>query len=196
MIAPYGDGFALVQALRERGGWEAVDAVYRTPPESTEQVLHLDKLDAREPPIAVAAPPGPDEGWERFNADVMGEHGLRMMLEQWVSREAAAAAAAGWGGDRYAVHRRASGAGSEWAVAWYLRFDTTKDAAEAEATLARHQPSACSERAGVGPFARRRSGDALALVAGPYLRLADGTTSSASNCAASGAWLARVLATR
>ena len=54
--APYTDGFALVQALRRKGGWPAVDAVWRSPPQTTEQLLHLDKLASREPAIPVPIP--------------------------------------------------------------------------------------------------------------------------------------------
>ncbi|QDX40055.1 Hvo_1808 family surface protein [Salarchaeum sp. JOR-1] len=37
---PYSDGPPFVQQLRERGGWEAVNAVYENPPASTEQTIH------------------------------------------------------------------------------------------------------------------------------------------------------------
>ncbi len=40
---PYADGFAFVQRQRTAGGWAAVDAALRRPPESTEQLLHADK---------------------------------------------------------------------------------------------------------------------------------------------------------
>jgi hypothetical protein len=192
LVASYIDGFAMVKELRRRDDWEAVNAVFRDPPESTEQMLHLDKLDAREKPIFVPAPPVPDASWKTVTADVLGEQGLRMVLEQWVDRAEAAKAAAGWGGDRYVVARR----GDEWALAWHVRFDSDKDAGEAQKALARRQPAACIERPKVGPMAWRRSGDALAIVAGPYRRAADGTVTSTSGCKAASDWLTRVVAAR
>ena len=53
LTAPYVDGFALVQELRRRGGWPAVDKALKSLPATTEQLLHLDKLDAREAALAV-----------------------------------------------------------------------------------------------------------------------------------------------
>jgi hypothetical protein len=199
LIAPYVDGFQFVQSLRKRGGWSAVDGAYKLRPTSTEQLLHLDKYDAREPPILVPEPPMPQAGadWQRVDADVLGEQGLRMVLEQLATRPLAADGAAGWGGDRFLVARRdAEGGGSEWAVAWHIRFDGGKDAGEAEQLLKKWQPSACVERTHLGPLAWKRSGDAVALVGGPYRIGADGALASASDCKLTSTWLKGVLATR
>lgn len=66
LVAPYADGFSFVQALRRRGDWKAVDEVWRSLPQTTEQLLHIDKLDAREPALVLPAIPtdalGP--GWQ------------------------------------------------------------------------------------------------------------------------------------
>src|SRR5450755_3957774 len=59
VVAPYVDGLSFVNALRRRGGWAAVDAVWKRLPSSTEQVLHLEKYDANETATvlpALAAP--------------------------------------------------------------------------------------------------------------------------------------------
>jgi hypothetical protein len=188
LVAAYVDGFALVQQLRRRGGWQAVDAVFRRLPDSTEQLLHLDKYDAREPAIAVPDLPLPDAGWTRVDADVLGEQGLRMVLEQWGLSDAAAAAAAGWGGDRYVVAER----GSEIAVAWHIRFDDVNEAEQAARFIAKKHP-ACVERGDVGPFAHKRVGDAIAIAAGPFDAK---SLTSRGNCGKAQAWVDAILATR
>jgi hypothetical protein len=175
LTAPYADGFALVQQLRRRGGWKAVDAVWRALPETTEQLLHIDKLDAREQPLPV--PPVPlDALGTDFRAildDVMGEQGLRIMLEEWARPREAERAAAGWGGDRYTVAVRdvpGDAARKEIAVAWHLRMDTAADAAEVAAILGAHFGAKCRVRKGFGPLVWKLKGSALVIAAGPYER--------------------------
>jgi hypothetical protein len=164
LIAPYVDGVLFVHALRRRGiarggadptGWNEVDRVWKSPPETTEQLLHLDKFDAREAAervLPVAAPA--ESGWSTFYEDVFGEQGLRISAEQWVPKKTAALVAEGWAGDRLAVFRRvAPGDGSSapgdggtssgarvppgmYAVAWHIRFDPKGQDADAEARQA------------------------------------------------------------
>ncbi len=99
LAAPYADGFAFVQRQRTAGGWSAVDAALRAPPLTTEQLLHADKYASREPPMPVAVPGvgalGP--GFRAVLDDVVGEQGLRLMLEEWTTGPVAERGAAGWG---------------------------------------------------------------------------------------------------
>jgi hypothetical protein len=196
LVVPYIDGFRFVQSLRERGDWAAVDEAFRRLPASTEQLLHLDKLDALEAPILVPAPPRPAEGWRAQDADVLGEQGLRIVLEQWADTvDDAAVGAAGWGGDRYLVTERDHPDGREHALAWHIRFDGEAEAAEAETLVAAALPP-CTERATVGPLAWKRRGDALAIVGGPWLRSRNGQLTSRSTCLEAQGWLDKVLAAR
>jgi hypothetical protein len=130
LVSPYVDGILFVHALRRRGGWAAVDAVWRNPPRTTEQVLHLDKLDAREPPEALPVPSAPllGSGWHATHTDVYGEQGIRVALEEWMPRQVAARAAAGWAGDRSVVWTRGSSETRETAAAWHVRFDLAERA--------------------------------------------------------------------
>jgi hypothetical protein len=197
LIAPYVDGFTFVQGLRKRGGWQEVDAAFRQPPTSTEQLLHLDKFDAREPAIAVPVPPLPaGDGWTQRDADVLGEQGLRMVLEQWGRVGPAAKAAAGWGGDRYLVAQRADDSGGDVVmVGWHLVFDSPGEAKEAAAFIRRPLKS-CAERSEVGPLAFKHRGDAVAVVAGPFRKVDGEARGSAGSCALAGRWLDAILATR
>lgn len=134
LIAPYADGLAFVNALRQRfGGYAGVDAAWRERPLSTEQILHPEKYLAREPvvPIADLSPPAGFAG--PVYRDVMGEQSLRLLFEEWAPSRRAAEAATGWGGDRLAIFER----GAQRLVLWHLAFDTDAAAERAFLTFAR-----------------------------------------------------------
>jgi hypothetical protein len=204
LLAPYVDGVRLVHELRRRGGWKAVDDVWRDPPETTEQVLHLDKLDAREKAEEVDVPALPDrEKWEAIYDDVFGEQGFRVAIGEWMPKKPAAIAASGWAGDRGVLYQHES----LFAAVWRVRFDRAaggdreawaQRAFRAIATGIRPGAagrSLCTERGPVGPLAVAQKGRDLVLVAGPYRR--DGTkVSSDAKCAQTARWAADVLAGR
>ena len=78
------DGFLFAAQVRARQPWSAVDALWRDPPASSEQVLHREKYESCEAPIAVpesALPAVP--GFDRPKAsDVLGE----MVIRAWLAR--------------------------------------------------------------------------------------------------------------
>jgi hypothetical protein len=198
LIAPYSDGFALVQALRKQSGWPGVDGAWRSLPTTTEQLLHADKLATHEPAIDVPVPTTEPLGapWRTAIDDVMGEQGLRIVFEEWTDRAAAARAAAGWGGDRYAVAvRDLDGGAREYAVGWSLVMDTVADAKEVARVLSGRLGAKCRERKDLGPIAWQARGAELAIVAGPYRR--DGLAArSAGDCALATRWLGALLKPR
>ncbi|MBX0295606.1 Hvo_1808 family surface protein [Haloarcula nitratireducens] len=136
---PYSDGPALVAALRERGGWDAVDAAYDSPPVSTEQTIHPERypderpasLDRREPT---------DGEWQRFTTDTIGEAWLYSMFwyqdreydipvvdsEQVLSPDAGdydtynytSAPSEGWANDRISLYANGDASGYVWVTAW------------------------------------------------------------------------------
>jgi hypothetical protein len=173
-----------------------VDAAWRAPPASTEQVLHPAKYFAREAPLVVPLPPAPPfapQLTERFH-DVMGEQTVRIFLEEWLPARTAAAAAADWGGDRLSAF--ADDARQRWAIAWHLRFDNVAAAERAFIAFGRAAPltergkdvalpdelsvskavskgpraKLCLERHGQGPLALVRRGADLAVTIGPFVR--------------------------
>ncbi|APR83655.1 Hypothetical protein A7982_09004 [Minicystis rosea] len=196
LIAPYADGFAFVQAVRESGGWPAVDAAWRALPVSTEQLLHIDKYRAHEPPIAVAVPTfsALGGGFRATTNDVVGEQGLKIMLAEWAGEKIAATAAAGWGGDRYVVARRDDAKDRHTiAVGWHAVMDSDEDATELAAVLKKRFGTACRERPTMGPIAWQRKGRDLAVVAGPYQRQGK-VPKSAGTCAVATRWVKEMLA--
>ena len=134
---PYLSGSQFVSQLYAAGGWSAVDAIYADPPVSSEQVLHPAKYAAHEAPVTVASLDLKSVlggGWTDSTDSTMGEAWLSTWLEGiGVKAGPAAAAAAGWGGDRLTV---ASGPNGGWALAWRIAWDAPADATEFEAAYA------------------------------------------------------------
>ena len=136
---PYADGAATVARLVRERGWPAVDALYKELPTTTEQMLHLDKLLAREPALKVTVDPAtltaqlPNHRvvWQ----DNLGEATFLAMLADVEPAPVARAAAAGWGGDRYLALDTTPPGDAPLVVAM-VRFDSDADAAEFEPVFA------------------------------------------------------------
>jgi hypothetical protein len=129
-LFPYQQGLTFVTGLLAQGQYGAVDAAFKNPPDSTEQILHPEKFLTREPPLVVklpsdlAATVGP--GWSVAGEDTLGEFLLNLWLRLGgVPSADAAAAAAGWGGDRLALLRGPDGAVQ---VRLFTVWDTPADA--------------------------------------------------------------------
>jgi hypothetical protein len=134
MLFPYRDGFAFVASLRRKKPWSAVDAAFKRPPRSTEQILHPDKYARDEKPIAITAsliPSLPD--YAIAHHTVWGELGFDVFLRSHgVSDGIAREAAAGWGGDRAVVLAKAGDSNPLHAVGIArLAWDSEADAIEA-----------------------------------------------------------------
>ena len=138
-VFPFAEGLDFaVQLFQSAGGWGALNQALETPPASTEQILHLDKYAASEMPISIEAP---DLGgvlgneWVHVRTDVLGELFIMAWLETDFSQQAASIAAAGWGGDSYALFKGPEGRGLlVLATVW----DTEQDAEEFFAVVQQH----------------------------------------------------------
>lgn len=161
LLFPYEQGLAFTRELHKRGGWEQVSGAFTELPLSTEQVLHADKYFAREAPVKLSVPDLAatlGAGWRRIDYDVNGEWGYLQILNEYLRNEKdAELAAAGWGGDRYAVYEQAT-AGRVLLVqstAW----DTEQDAREfadayAKRTETRYKDATRDQRLGDATGAR------------------------------------------
>jgi hypothetical protein len=129
LLAPYADGMRFVHAMRQRGGWRAVDAVWAKPPTTTEQLLHPEKYDAGEPAIAVAPATGNalGPGFQKTYDEIFGEQEGRIAFAEWMDVPTSKKAAAGWGGDRVTLFE----SGEDRAVSWRIVFDDLDEAREA-----------------------------------------------------------------
>ena len=136
LMASYIAGALMVEQVKSKGGWKAVEALYNRPPLSSEQVLHPEKMGGQDEPIDVRLPELKGlmpEGWRLLVNDVMGEEGIRVFLKIWQQKgaedpTAAASAAAGWGGDRYYYFENEA-TGKHFLV-WKTVWDTGQDAGE------------------------------------------------------------------
>ena len=97
LLEPYRLGTRLVAGAWKQGGWKAVEALWRGPPLSTEQLLHAARRE--DVPTEPKIPPLP-EGWRRTGVMQLGELGVGAWLGTHLDRSWATRAAAGWDGDR------------------------------------------------------------------------------------------------
>ncbi|HZS33097.1 MAG TPA: hypothetical protein VFC42_06935 [Methylomirabilota bacterium] len=104
---PYARGAGFVHALVRDRSWPALPAVYRDPPRSTAAILHPARyLAHRDAPETLAVPdlgallPA---GSRALLEDDLGEFGLGEVLSRGADPAGAAATAAAWRGDRYAL---------------------------------------------------------------------------------------------
>ena len=129
-------GRTLAAQLRSIGGNAAVASALRTFPQTTEQLLHIDKFLEREPALPVHLPqragPATLVSFETF-----GELDVRDLLQTF-GVQSAATAAAGWGGGRVALYN----AGDGRVAALLLRWDSPADALEWQAAAAQYVATA------------------------------------------------------
>jgi hypothetical protein len=204
LIAPYSEGLTFVQTLRRKGGWDAVNKAWERIPTTTEQILHVDKWEANEGPIAIPTPTSQalGEGWKKDDEDTFGELGFALTFGEWIDADEARVAAAGWGGDRSVTYTR----GSELAFVVHARYDAatgaSKPDAYAERAMAKLVPglkkhfgkaaiadgqTVCFERSDTGPLLFTRRDRDLVMTVGPA-KTAGAAWSSASTCSAAKKW--------
>ncbi len=108
---PYREGVNFTLTLFQQNGYEAIDAAFANPPVSTEMILHPEKYPS-DRPTSVNLPPinsRLNRPLQELDRGVMGEWYTYLILahgfqENWrIAAELARQAAAGWGGDAYAV---------------------------------------------------------------------------------------------
>ncbi len=87
LMFPYERGLTFVEQLYGRGGWSRVSQAFTDLPQSTEQILHVEKYLAREKPVKVELPDLSarlGRGWKQTDADVNGEWGLYLILDEYL----------------------------------------------------------------------------------------------------------------
>jgi hypothetical protein len=134
LIFPYLSGLTFVESFRKAAPWSKLDEVWRTPPETTEQVLHPDKYRSKERAVKITPGPIPSLGPRKeIRRDVLGELELRLLFASRLPAEVAEKAAAGWGGDRLVAYADPAAPEALPLVIDLSAWDTETDAKEAEA---------------------------------------------------------------
>jgi hypothetical protein len=180
LLFPYDEGLTFVRALYERGGNAAIDAAYRDPPASTEQILHPAKyFGRRDDPVSVSLPDIAKtlgSGWHDLIDGGVGELDVRLILGELLPGPDANDAAEGWDGGEYAAVEGSGGV----VVASLTRWDSASEASEAEDAFDRWLPRRFDRAGGEKRIAGGRAwespsgaaevirkGESLLLIVGP-----------------------------
>jgi hypothetical protein len=164
LLSRYMDGLVYVGARHGRGGFPSIDSAFRTPPRTTEQVLHPEAslaalaVEAMRAPMRIELPALPQmeaAGFHALDEETLGELELSVFFARGTNADRNEAAAAGWNGDRIRVYERHVEGGNETAFLWYLDWDSEADAVEAEQAATR-----------IGGMSVRRDGTRLVLERG------------------------------
>jgi hypothetical protein len=141
LVFSYFQGAAFCVSARLRGGQPLLDYAFATdPPRSTEQILHPEKWHThRDDPVGLKLPDLAVElpGYRKAAEGEMGELSLRIFLREGLKDlERATRAAAGWGGDRFAVYEKDGEKGNAGRrIVWITEWDTEADAGEFRSAL-------------------------------------------------------------
>lgn len=129
LLFPYQAGATFVsQLLQQPGGWNAVDAAYRDPPDSTAQILHPKLYLTHRAPVQVSLPDvtrSLGSGWKVGHVDTLGELIMQVWLAQGVDGATAIQVASDWAGDRVAGY---TGPDGTWGVVWSTAWQNVTDA--------------------------------------------------------------------
>jgi hypothetical protein len=134
LLFSYFQGFQFCLSVRQAGGQALLDKAFSTdPPRSTEQILHPEKWHTkRDDPVAIS---WPDvlPGWSKVSEGQLGELSVRTFLRDVAKQkdDRAVKAAAGWGGDRFAVYEKEG----KRVLVWISEWDTDGDAWELQRAL-------------------------------------------------------------
>jgi hypothetical protein len=188
LIFPYLRGLVFCARLVNDDGWKGIDAAYKNPPLSTEQILHPEKYLAK-PDAPMAVDLGDlkaGEGWKEVTRNVVGEMQAAVLLKKQSGKEAAA----GWDGDQFAAFEGPEGRlGLVWLSTWdseadakefcraYLQFQTRKLGKEAKDPEA--YPDSSRRPTDGAVYAVERRGADVAIVEGFPSERTEGLVDSA-----------------
>ncbi|MDD5541841.1 MAG: hypothetical protein PHX83_01550 [Acidobacteriia bacterium] len=131
LTAPYLYGTSFFQFFRNHNDWPRAAALFKDPPSSMEQMMHPEKyFTHRDDPVAVAIPGLPQElqkTWKPVDTNVLGELGMLLVCQQFLSDDNAKIASEGWGGDQYQLFEDTRG---NLLLLLFSTWDTETDATQ------------------------------------------------------------------
>ena len=130
MAFNYGIAVKFIQSVKERQGWDGVNALYSKPPFSTAQLLHPEKYFRSDAPQDVDLPDvsgSLPQGWRLIETDTRGEFMTYLLFLGYPATGTEAETLAdGWSGDLIRTYTNGQTSFSVWKSRW----ETSKDAEE------------------------------------------------------------------
>ncbi|MGZ3443292.1 MAG: hypothetical protein ACXVDD_27415, partial [Polyangia bacterium] len=184
LMFPYLTGLLFVESVRRSSPWPKVDDIFKSPPESTEQVMHPEKYANKEHPTRITPAPIAALGARKeVRRDVFGELVMKILFATAPPPPATAVskkggsgatldvdvtalaekAAAGWGGDREVAYADGDGPVT---VIDLSTWDTEGDAKEAELVAQRMLQKLADADKEHDDWLVSRDGDKLLLIFG------------------------------
>ncbi|HYK65997.1 MAG TPA: hypothetical protein VEY94_13730 [Patescibacteria group bacterium] len=130
LLCQYSEGVRFVGEAYRRGGWQAVDAMYRNPPQSSHEILHPalyfgSSPAAPQPRIKLAGYDRIMSGWRKADADTYGELMLRVILERNLGKKSKEVELAShWAADQMIILQE----NQNVAVIWMIAFSDVQTA--------------------------------------------------------------------
>ncbi len=120
LLFPYLKGQVFCQKLYDSGGWQALAEAFVNPPSCTAQILHPERFLAqpRQEPVIVEFHIASVGDRKPLVDNVLGEFGIRQLLQRWRHDEQADDMAANWLGDRYLLFGDAKANSYVWRSVW------------------------------------------------------------------------------
>jgi hypothetical protein len=137
MLFEYSGGSRFVAEAWRRGGWDAVDQLYRHPPRSSQQIMQPALyFDRPTPPLHIELtgyqPLLP--GWNKVDDDTYGELLLKLIFQQNLPAHAEAfSILPQWAGDRMIILKK----GAQLTVLWVIAFHDDVSAEEFASTYSK-----------------------------------------------------------
>jgi hypothetical protein len=137
LLFSYLQGYVFCFSVRKLGGQPLLDYAFtKDPPRSSEQILHPEKWHTkRDDPVVIEFPDlsGVLPKYRKIAEGQLGEASVGILLrDRQIDGERAEKAAAGWGGDKFALYAK----GGDRALVWITEWDTEADAREFKAAVA------------------------------------------------------------
>ncbi len=133
LLFPYTGGFNFVHNILKNNGYAGLLEVYQRPPQTTEEIIHIEKYYENKKDYIVFTDQQikePDmNDYEILYQDVVGEFGIVALLNMFeLSQSEIRNAAMGWGGDKIALlfDKKID----KKMLVWKINWDTQKDLEE------------------------------------------------------------------
>lgn len=121
MIFPYTSGLRFVHNLLQKGSYKEVDKAFKSPPKSTEEILHPEKYGKKKEFSDIDLTKLGICEKQVKHSDTLGEFFISNFLKAiGIEASVASSAASGWGGDKFVLLDNST-------FKWIILFDSNKE---------------------------------------------------------------------